>query len=111
MFLPAYLSASNLRQHSFMKQGSINAGCGALLLLLSFLGDASYSIYLVHIPAISFAGIVLVKLGAPWGLPPLGMMAVMTIYAVAAGAIVHLFVEKPLFSMLSRRRAPVPGGA
>lgn len=78
---------------------------------LSFLGDASYSIYLVHIPAISFAGIVLVKLGAPWGLPPLGMMAVMTIYAVAAGAIVHLFVEKPLFSMLSRRRAPVPGGA
>lgn len=44
LFLPAYLSASNLRQHSFMKQGSINAGCGALLLLLSFLGDASADI-------------------------------------------------------------------
>ena len=78
---------------------------------LTFLGDASYSIYLVHIPAISFAGIVFVKLGAPWGLPPLAMMTVMTVYAVAAGAIVHLFIEKPLISTLARRRQALAGGA
>lgn len=78
---------------------------------LTFLGDASYSIYLVHIPAISFAGIVFVKLGAPWGLPPLAMMAAMTVYAVAAGAIVHLFIEKPLLSTFGRRRQSVAGGA
>lgn len=78
---------------------------------LVFLGDASYSIYLVHVPAISFAGIVFLKLGAPWGLPPLAMLFVLTVYAAIAGGVVHVLIERPLMRLLSRRRTPHVAGA
>ncbi|MEM8840387.1 MAG: acyltransferase [Pseudomonadota bacterium] len=68
---------------------------------LSFLGDASYAIYLVHLPAMTVGAVVAQALGAPWGLGPLAMMGVLLVYSCVVGSIVHLWVERPLARMLS----------
>lgn len=78
---------------------------------LVFLGDASYSIYLVHVPAMSFLGLVVVELGAPWDLPPLAMLLILTLHAVIAGAAVHVLIERPLLARLTRRGTFTVSGA
>lgn len=70
---------------------------------LTFLGDASYSIYLVHLPAMNIMMVILPKLGAPWGLPPLAGMAMMLVLATLAGCIIYLLIERPLMRMFAKR--------
>jgi exopolysaccharide production protein ExoZ len=72
---------------------------------LMLLGAASYSIYLVHSPAISVIAILNSKFFPGVLPPPLLFMATVSL-SVVAGVIVHLFIEKP---MLERLRRPVIG--
>lgn len=74
---------------------------------LSFLGDASYAIYLVHLPAMTVGAALAQKLGAPWGAPPLVTMAVLLVYATVAGVLVHLVIERPLAMLTGLRRRKV----
>ncbi len=81
--------------------------------LLTFLGDASYSIYLAHLPAMSLLSAVLIKLGAPWGLPPVLFLGLLVALATATACLVYILVERPLIRHLSAARpvlsAPTPG--
>ncbi|MGB3407802.1 MAG: acyltransferase [Jannaschia sp.] len=70
---------------------------------LVFLGDASYAIYLVHLPAMNVFAVFLKRAGLQDILPPLAMLALVTGLATLAGAILHVFVEKPLIRTLNRR--------
>lgn len=63
---------------------------------LIFLGDASYSIYLVHLPAMSIFVVLLLKLGAPWSLPPDILIFVVSGVSVVVGSIAYLTIERPL---------------
>lgn len=70
--------------------------------LLRLLGDASYSIYLVHFPALTLA----VQLGHRFGLQrhaglPV-LFAAMVIGATAAGLAYYLVIERPLLGLLKR---------
>jgi peptidoglycan/LPS O-acetylase OafA/YrhL len=70
--------------------------------VLIFLGDASYSIYLVHQPALS----VLAKLIYPLSLrmrPPLIIPFLLLIVgSVSLGVLVHLLIERPLLKVVRR---------
>jgi len=74
---------------------------------LIFLGDASYSIYLVHQPALS----VMAKLGYPLWLrmkvPLIVPFMVMVIGSVGLGVLVHLFLERPLLTLVRRSKGPL----
>lgn len=76
-------------------------------------GDASYSIYLVHMPAMSFAALFVAKLGAPWGLPAIVVLIGVVGVGVAAGVMTHLLIERPLLkhagSVLRGRRVGATG--
>ncbi|MDY0743272.1 acyltransferase [Paucibacter sp. R3-3] len=77
---------------------------------LQLLGNASYSIYLLHYPFISAACKVAAAVGLrgpAWGA---AVYAVVLMAAVAAGVLLHLYVERPLIDRLTARRpvlAPV----
>lgn len=68
------------------------------------LGDASYSIYLVHGIALSAAGQIWRRLGLE-GLP--GHLVLFIVFAiivaVAAGVMVHLIIERPLLRLMTRK--------
>jgi peptidoglycan/LPS O-acetylase OafA/YrhL len=72
---------------------------------LSLLGDASYSLYLIHFPLIA----VLCKLAVAAGLRGVGGMALsfaaITLTTVAASVAFHLWIERPVLRLLSRRGA------
>jgi len=74
---------------------------------LVFLGDASFALYLVHVTVMSLAALVLKKLALD-DLPPVVLGALLFSVAVAAGAIAHTLVEKPVIAMIRRqtRRNP-----
>ena len=67
---------------------------------LTFLGDASYAIYLVHLPAMNILAVGLKSVRAQDSLPPLGMLFIVTLFVVAIGSIVHLLIEKPVLARL-----------
>ena len=74
------------------------------------LGDASYSLYLFHRPALLVTGIVADRLGlSAWS-----SFALLVVAAVTTGVAAHLLVERPLLDLLRRRRVrrgwPVPAG-
>lgn len=65
---------------------------------LVFLGDASYSIYLIHGIVMAIGGLVFRRLGLASIVPaPLTLVAIVAA-AVAAGVIAHLVVERPLLA-------------
>jgi peptidoglycan/LPS O-acetylase OafA/YrhL len=68
--------------------------------LLSFLGDASYSIYLVHQPAISLMAKFLYPLWLRMKVPLIVPFMLMAVGSVALGVLVHLFVERPLLRLV-----------
>lgn len=70
-----------------------------------FLGDASYAIYLVHLPVMNLAAVLLARLGIQHAVPPLVMFAALSALAVAAGAALHVTIERPLQTWLRRRPA------
>jgi exopolysaccharide production protein ExoZ len=68
---------------------------------LNFLGNASYSIYLIHFPIISFTFRLLFSISGKAS-ASLWLFAVLgTAMATFAGIILHLFVEIPLLRILS----------
>lgn len=71
---------------------------------LKTLGDASYSLYLVHVLLIDVIGRTL---GSKFA-PPAGVFAVCVFGATVAGLAVHRFVERPLLALF-RKPASVPG--
>lgn len=67
---------------------------------LTFLGDASYAIYLVHLPAMNILAVALKAAGAHHILPPLAMLLIVTLFVSIVGCIVHVMLEKPLLARL-----------
>ncbi len=77
-------------------------GCLSVHWSLCRLGDASYSIYLIHGPAAVVIAILLVKLGlaAPLGLN--GSLLIMGAGALIAGLLCYQLCERPLLAYLSK---------
>jgi exopolysaccharide production protein ExoZ len=68
--------------------------------LPSFLGDASYSIYLWHVAAGVLATGVVLRTGLPAALQP----ATLLVATLALSAMLYLIVEKPLIGLLHPQR-------
>jgi peptidoglycan/LPS O-acetylase OafA/YrhL len=82
----------------------------------SYLGAASYSIYLVHTIFVGFAARAIFKLPAMQDLPNLAF-AIAAGTGIAAGCLVYQFIEKPLQKAVRHRpvwlgglHAPASGG-
>ncbi|HWA99902.1 MAG TPA: acyltransferase [Pirellulales bacterium] len=75
---------------------------------LIFLGTASYSIYLIHFPIISVACKTLKAVDAHVAIAPLLAFLLAATTALAAGLMLHVYVEAPLLAfcrnLLLRRR-------
>jgi exopolysaccharide production protein ExoZ len=72
---------------------------------LSFLGDASYSIYLVHFPALSIMAKIIYPLWLRMKVPLILPFVLLAAGSVAVGVLVHLFVERPLLKVLRTRKS------
>lgn len=70
---------------------------------LMFLGDASYSIYLVHSATISVLALVGSKLGLFEALNPHILFFCLFVLATVAGVFAHILVERPLLALLRDR--------
>ncbi len=82
--------------------------------ILSFFGDASYSIYLSHFMVISVISRAGFRYDQRWHLPIGIWMLIMFVSAVLFGVLVHLYIERPLLGLLGRRRgsdARAPSGS
>jgi peptidoglycan/LPS O-acetylase OafA/YrhL len=77
------------------RKGTLNA-CGAAVLV----GEASYSIYLVHFPAIAALRAVLIGSGAIHAVPGVVVMMVLVVGGVGAGIALHLVAERPILRWL-----------
>lgn len=79
---------------------------GALGRTSEFLGDASYAIYLVHMPVIA----IVFPLMSASGLPLNAIYLLETVISILVGAVFFMFVERPLTKVTSRwlraRREP-----
>lgn len=72
---------------------------------LSRVGDASYSIYLIHVPALIVAHQVWVWTGLGHRrLPHLGWIGLTLALGVGFGMLLHRFVERPLLRLAERRK-------
>jgi peptidoglycan/LPS O-acetylase OafA/YrhL len=67
-----------------------------------FLGDASYSLYLVHTLAVGVPVMVLGRFIAPASAPWFYLVAIL-IAAIVPALLVHVYLEKPLTQALQRR--------
>jgi exopolysaccharide production protein ExoZ len=72
--------------------------------LALLLGDASYSIYLVHSAVLSLVAQIYHKF-AFGALPPLVIFFAAFVLAVGVGVGAHLFLEKPLLGLLRRQKS------
>jgi exopolysaccharide production protein ExoZ len=70
---------------------------------LTFLGEASYSIYLVHFPALSAAIKVTLMLNRLLRAPAPIVFVTAASAALGAGVLFHLAIERPLMVQLTRR--------
>jgi len=68
---------------------------------LLFLGDASYSIYLIHYPVIAVACKILQAIGFSYGAMPL-----LAALGTLGGIALHVSIERPLLRFFGRRRPP-----
>ncbi len=73
--------------------------------LLTFLGDASYSIYLVHLPTLSVFAKVAMASHLDRLVPHWFLFVAFALGALAVGCVFHVLVEKPI---LRRRSAVKP---
>lgn len=83
---------------------------------LVWLGDASYSLYLFHGPALVLLALILGKTGLAATLGAAGTMAIMILAATVGGLLFYALVERPMLNFLShhlpgRRRSTVLAGA
>lgn len=70
---------------------------------MSFLGDASYAIYLVHVVALPVIARLMVAGGINTMLSPVAGFAVLVGAAVVVGAAAHVALEKPLSRTIRAR--------
>ncbi len=75
----------------------------AWIKLGTFLGRASYSIYLIHFAVLS----AVVKLLLPLGLAPWLVMVLLVLSCVVSGSLLYQYVEVPLLAMIRSRVATV----
>lgn len=73
--------------------------------ILTFLGEASYSIYLIHFSAVSVATKVVVELHNRMHLPETFMFIITAASGLTAGIAFHLLAERPVTRWLSGKRA------
>ncbi|MEL6789816.1 MAG: acyltransferase [Pseudomonadota bacterium] len=71
----------------------------------SALGDASYALYLVHIPVFLVVGKVMARFTGPGPLDNVALIAAFCVATAAVTALTHLYVEKPLIAWFRRRLA------
>jgi peptidoglycan/LPS O-acetylase OafA/YrhL len=76
--------------------------------ILKSLGDASYSIYLVHFPVLSLLAKIMYRGCNRLRVPVVIPFLLLAIAGVAVGVAVHHFVEKPLLQLLGKR-SPASG--
>ncbi len=69
--------------------------------LLILLGEASFSLYLIHNPIISLANAIFLK--TPLQIPVFIYSIVLTIICIIASVMTYLFIEKPIHNYLKRR--------
>jgi exopolysaccharide production protein ExoZ len=76
------------------------------------LGDASYSIYLIHVFVLPLGAIVLAHLGEHWrGVVPVSLV-VLVLISTLAGEIVYRLVERPIMRWFKgRRQTAIPANA
>jgi peptidoglycan/LPS O-acetylase OafA/YrhL len=87
------------------RKGKLNAGAAAVVV-----GEASYSIYLVHFPTIAALLAVLIGSGAIHAVPGAVGMIVLAVSGVIAGIALHLVAERPILKWLrSSARITVEG--
>jgi peptidoglycan/LPS O-acetylase OafA/YrhL len=85
---------------------------------LRLLGDASYSIYLVHFFALSLLAKIVWRLGVAHVLPQTASFLALVLMATACGVVLHFAVEKPVLRFLGARKtsrlqqgsSPTPAG-
>jgi exopolysaccharide production protein ExoZ len=76
-------------------------GASGFLRFGVFLGEASYSIYLVHFPVIVAVGFILRKI--PLSHPTLAFISSVAL-SVLAAAVLYNYVERPLLQLLARTK-------
>ncbi len=75
-----------------------------------FLGEASYSIYLIHFPIMLIFGHLCFRLDAHLHWPLLFWMFLLLCIGTGAGCLLHIFIERPLLNWLAvprQRTAPL----
>jgi exopolysaccharide production protein ExoZ len=67
--------------------------------LLILLGDASYSVYLLHIHVQTYTLRIAMKLGITNSVPPAIIYPFVLVISVAAGCLAYQYLERPLFRL------------
>jgi len=89
--------------------GAVEAERSGLLTppaVLVLLGEASYSIYLVHTSVLSAAARVLRGMGLSQVLTGIPAFMLLALLALGAGLAFHLLVERPLLRLLGKSKNP-----
>lgn len=68
--------------------------------ILTLLGSASYSIYLMHLPSMVFFLLILIAIGLLEKLSAETVFAVLATYGILVGLVFYVLVEKPLLRWL-----------
>lgn len=76
--------------------------------LLTYLGDASYSIYLIHYPLLSLTAKLVLKFHIVSLLGPFTSVILMIVLVTAAGCCCYSFIEKPMLETLRKKFLPQP---
>ncbi len=71
-------------------------------------GDASYSLYLLHIPLLAIASKIVLALGLNLLIGPAMMAALLTLGCIAASIVFYRLIERPLVAALQGKRRPAP---
>lgn len=71
---------------------------------LLLLGNSSYSIYLIHHPALALCCKLMRRAGAHW--PSYVSFLLISLFAVLCGIALHICVEKPMLGLLRKRLLP-----
>lgn len=81
--------------------GELNHGWSAAP-VLKLIGDASYSIYLIHMPFLTIATAIFLKLGFSASGPVFLTAAILLVSSTLAGVIFHRLFERPLSTLAKR---------
>ena len=68
----------------------------------SFLGEASYSIYLLHVVVIGLTARVIMNMGIVKTVPGWSVMTVAGVTSVVASLVLYQFIERPLLAWLQK---------